>query len=216
MGGGRLTWRPPEPLPRSFFERPADVVAPELIGRVLWHETPEGVAALRIVETEAYGGESDPGSHGFRGMTERNRVMFGPPGHAYIYFTYGMHFCLNFVTEAEGVCSAVLIRAGEPVTGVELMSRRRQAGTRSQARLIVEQNIASGPAKLTQALGLGRAQNGLDLLHGPLGVGGPGGAVNPLVTGARVGIREGLDLMWRFAEAGNPHVSRPAPGTRLK
>lgn len=198
-------WNPPQRLTRSFFERPATEVAPDLIGKVLWHESRGGLAALRIVETEAYGGEGDPGSHGYRGMTPRNTVMFGEPGRAYIYFTYGMHHCLNFVTDRDGICSAVLIRAGEPLTGLELMASRRSRDVEEITEL------ASGPGKLTQALGLTRDENGSDLMAGPIGVGQSASGPVEIVTARRVGIRHGAELEWRYAAGRSEFVSRPRP-----
>lgn len=197
-------WHPPALLDNEFYSRPAELVAPDLLGKVLWRISSEGTVALRIVETEAYGGFNDPGSHGYRGMTSRNAAMFGESGRAYIYFTYGMHHCLNVVTEREGICSAVLIRAGEPLWGVELMALRRG---RNSLR-----DLASGPAKLTQALSLDRGQNQVRIDGQIIGIGdGPIPSIDQIVVGPRVGIRNGLDLNWRFAIAGNPYVSRPAP-----
>lgn len=197
-------WRPPVPLGARFFRRPAEAVAPDLLGKVLWRSSIEGVTAVRIVETEAYGGSDDPGSHGFKGMTKRNAVMFGEPAHAYIYFTYGMHYCLNFVTDDPGVCSAVLVRAGEPICGRHLMSTRR-----GREREI---DLTSGPAKLTQALALTTGENAVPLDGKVIGVGDDKlGHVEAISCGPRVGISDGLDLNWRFAVSGNRFVSRPTP-----
>lgn len=197
-------WRPPRTLDPEFYRRSAELVAPELLGKVLWSCSAGGIAAVRIVETEAYGGGEDPGSHGYRGMTKRNAVMFGHPGNSYIYFTYGMHYCLNVVTDEPGVCSAVLIRAGEPVVNCELMAKRR--GRQNPL------DLASGPAKLTQALGLTTEQNCLAIDGSAIGIGDDSlGQESTISTGPRVGISEGLHLDWRFAIADNPFVSRPAP-----
>ncbi|HET7017314.1 MAG TPA: DNA-3-methyladenine glycosylase [Streptosporangiaceae bacterium] len=166
-----------EPLPREFFDRPATEVAPELLGCVLVHGSAGSgdgrvaaeLVAAELVEVEAYMGSADPASHAFRGMTARNEVMFGAPGHTYVYFTYGMHFCVNLVCQPAGVASAVLLRAGRIVAGGELAAQRRLggagagvagAGPRPGSRQF--EQLASGPARLCQALGIAREQNGLD------------------------------------------------------
>ncbi|MEO5987624.1 MAG: DNA-3-methyladenine glycosylase [Candidatus Eisenbacteria bacterium] len=191
------------PLPRAFYARPAPIVARALLGRVLVHDSREGRQAGRIVEVEAYRGERDPASHAFRGITPRTRGMFGPPGHAYVYFTYGMHHCVNLVCEAQGSAAAVLIRALEPIEGLEAMRARR--AVQQDARL------ARGPGCVAQALGLDRSHDGLDLTLGPLFVAdlprARGG--HRLAVGPRIGIRVGLDRHWRFWLAGHPCVSVP-------
>ena len=146
-------------LPRNFYSRHAEVVAKDLLGTILVH----GRTAGRIVETEAYLGLDDLAAHASRGITRRTRVLFGPPGHAYVYLIYGMHECLNFVTEPDGVAGCVLIRAVEPLAGISLMRERRPAAQRIQ-------DLASGPAKLTRALGITRAHYGADLTAGPVTV----------------------------------------------
>ncbi|NAZ81048.1 DNA-3-methyladenine glycosylase, partial [Kineococcus sp. R8] len=146
-------------LPRSFFARPVLDVARDLLGRVVVHRTPEGVVAVRLSEVEAYAGEDDPGSHAFRGRTPRTEVMFGEAGHAYVYFSYGMHWCTNLVCGEEGSASAVLLRAGEVVDGLALARSRRVAARR-------DVDLARGPARLAQALGLARAQDGADVCAG--------------------------------------------------
>ncbi|MGI8522895.1 MAG: DNA-3-methyladenine glycosylase [Nocardioides sp.] len=174
-------------------------VAPRLLGATLRH----GEVAVRITEVEAYAGAADAGSHAYRGPTARNQVMFGPPGRLYVYFTYGMHYCCNVVCGAQDDPSAVLVRAGEVVDGLSLAhDRRGSAATRDLAR---------GPARLCQALGIGAAQNGHDLARPPLTL-TPGAAVGSVETGPRVGLRHAADRPWRFWLTGEPTVSsyRPA------
>ncbi|MFC7643072.1 DNA-3-methyladenine glycosylase [Streptosporangium lutulentum] len=152
-------------LTREFFDRPTYEVAPDLLGRVLVH----GPVAVRLTEVEAYGlpGE-DPASHTYRGRTPRNAVMFGPPGHLYVYFTYGMHFCANLACLPEGIGSGVLLRAGEVISGVEVALARRTAGV---SRTVTERDLARGPARLTVALGLAMEHNGLDAcVPGPISI----------------------------------------------
>ncbi len=139
-------------LPRAFFDRPVLSVAPALLGCVLVHETEEGLVAVMLAEVEAYRGESDPASHAFRGKTARNAVMYGEPGHAYVYFTYGMHFCVNLVSQPPGEAGAVLLRAGRVVEGADLAAARRTAGSGSGVRQVSERELARGPARLCQAL----------------------------------------------------------------
>ena len=188
-------------LPRSFFHRDARVVGPELFNKVL--ACADGRAG-RIVEVEAYVGAIDPAAHTFRGKTKRNAVMFGPPGHMYVYFTYGMHWCCNTVCGDEGEGSGVLIRALEPLSGIERMREARPKVRR-------DRELCSGPARLTQALGITGEQNGIDLVRARDGytVLDDGTPPPENVPGsARIGIREGTDLLWRWFVAGNPHVSR--------
>ena len=184
-------------LPRSFYERPTVTVARELLGKVLVH----GPAAGIIVETEAYLGGDDLASHSARGITDRTRVIFGPGGHAYVYFIYGMYECLNLVAEPDGRPGCVLIRALEPATGMELMRQRRPAARRIE-------DLASGPGKLTLALGVTRAQNGADVTRGTLVVREPVALrrVEIAVT-PRIGIRECADWPLRFLIRGNGFVS---------
>jgi len=144
-------------LPRETFAGSAVEVAPLLLGCVIEHETPEGLVAVALTEVEAYHGQADPASHAYRGQTQRNAVMFGPPGHAYVYFTYGMHFCVNLVCLPPGTASAVLLRAGRVVEGADLAAARR-ASPGPQGR-----DLARGPARLCQALGIAREQNGADV-----------------------------------------------------
>lgn len=182
----------------SFYRRAAHEVAPELIGKVL---TTKEMAAV-IVEVEAYGGSDDPASHAHRGLTARNATMFGPPGRLYVYFTYGMHHCLNVVTGNDGEAGAVLIRAARVTRGAEVMAARR--GTSIQGHL------CSGPAKLCQAFDVSRCEDGTDVtVVGRLWIEpGPGGAL-PIERGERIGISSGTDLAWRWWATGDPNVSKP-------
>ena len=196
------------PLPRCFYDRPVLEVARAVLGRLLVHACGDGLTSGRVVEVEAYRGALDPASHAWRGLTARNAVMFGPPGHAYVYFTYGMHHCLNLVAEREGKAAAVLVRALEPATGVELMRERR--GVEESARL------ARGPACVTKALGIGREHDGADLVRGCLWVSDlpPRRGGHRIARGPRIGIRRGVELPWRYYLAAHPCVSAPrgAPG----
>lgn len=192
-------------LPSAFYDRDAREVAPELLNKILVHIDRDGsVRSGRIVETEAYIGSGDPASHSANGRTPRNEVMFGEPGRLYVYFTYGMHWCANAVCEPEGSGAAVLIRALEPLVGVEEMRAVRPAAKR-------DRDLCNGPAKLCQALGLGREHNGADLVTGGRGVtiwddGRPAPEAPNQAT--RIGISTGADHPWRWYVPGNPHVSR--------
>ncbi|MYE09747.1 MAG: DNA-3-methyladenine glycosylase [Acidimicrobiaceae bacterium] len=190
-------------LPRDFYARHALEVAPELLNKVL--VAPDGRAG-RIVEVEAYRGAADPGSHGFRGMTRRNATMFGPPGRLYVYFSYGMHWCANLVAETDGVAAAVLLRALTPLEGLEAMYAARGPAARR------DRDLCSGPAKLTQALGIDGFLDGADLVSGDRGVtivdDGQSPPPEPAVT-TRIGLSNGADLPWRFCVAGAADVSRP-------
>ena len=192
------------PLPRRFYARPVLTVARDLLSHLLVHETPEGVVVGRIVETEAYRGADDPASHAYR-LTPRSRIMAGPPGIAYVYFTYGNHYCLNVVTEPEGRAAAVLLRGVEPVAGIDLMAARR--GT-AHPRL-----LASGPGRLTEALGVTRRHNGWDLTRPPLFIAAGGPGARRIATSPRIGIRRAVDRPWRFHLKDSAYVSRrPARG----
>ncbi|WP_148574835.1 DNA-3-methyladenine glycosylase [Nocardioides caldifontis] len=185
--------------------RPALEVAPRLLGAVLRHRTEEGTVAVRLTEVEAYAGADDPGSHAHRGPTPRNSVMFGPAGHLYVYFTYGMHHCCNVVVGEDGVAAAVLLRAGEVVEGVELARSRRGRST--------DRDLARGPARLCQALAIDLTHNGADLGSGELTLElGPAVAAAQVATGPRVGLRLAADNPWRFWLVDEPTVSayRPA------
>jgi DNA-3-methyladenine glycosylase len=231
----------------SFLSRPSQEVAPSLLGCVLW----SGEVAVRLTEVEAYGGANDPASHAYRGQTARNAVMFGPPGHAYVYFTYGMHFCVNLVCMPAGVASAVLLRAGEIVAGVSTAQSRRGAS-------VPFRDLARGPARLCQALGIDRSLDGAPVCDpaGPLRLEPPAGGAAPIggvtvggaapvggavpvdgavpvggaapvsgaagsalarrvLSGPRVGVREGADTPWRFWLEGEPTVSVYRPHVPL-
>jgi DNA-3-methyladenine glycosylase len=203
-------------IEREFFARPAEEVAPDLLGCVLEHETEEGLVAVELTEVEAYAGETDPASHAYRGMTGRNAVMFGPPGYAYVYFTYGMHFCVNVVCMPAGIARAVLLRAGR-VTAGEPLARRRRAPRRAAAGppgVIPARDLARGPGRLCQALAIDRTQNGADfcspaseLRLRPAGTSLPAGGEPAIESGPRVGISAAADIPWRFWLAGDPTVS---------
>ena len=219
-------------LSRETFACGAVEVAPALLGCVIEHETAEGLVAVALTEVEAYEGQADPASHAYRGETQRTAVMFGPPGHAYVYFTYGMHFCVNLVCLPEGTASAVLLRAGRVVAGADLAAARRTAPG-PQGR-----DLARGPARLCQALGITREQNGADVCDpgsplrvrwpGPAEAGLPGARANEARTGdgavtagpgpaelagaaissgPRVGVSAAGERPWRFWITGDPTVS---------
>lgn len=191
---------------RSWFDRPVRVVARDLLGAVVESDSADGLVALRLTEVEAYDGANDPGSHAFRGRTARNASMFGSPGHAYVYFTYGMHFCVNLVCAPVGRAAAVLLRAGQVISGIELARTRRPG--------ISDRELARGPARLTRTLGIDGRLDGADLLdpESPLRVRiGPPVADRLVVTTPRTGLRQGGDRLWRFALGGDPTVSRYRP-----
>jgi DNA-3-methyladenine glycosylase len=174
-------------VPRAFFARDALAVAPELLGLVLLHKTREGIAGGRIVEVEAYLGSRDPAAHSFRGETVRNAAMFGPPGRAYVYFIYGVHHCVNVVVGGEERGQAVLVRALEPLLGLELMRARRGRTD--------ERDLCRGPGRLTQALAIGPERDGADLVRGPLGIWKPDerGPGIEVAVGPRVGITKAAE-----------------------
>jgi DNA-3-methyladenine glycosylase len=202
-------------LPREFYAAPALSVAPGLLGCVIEHESADGLVAVELTEVEAYEGEADPASHAFRGRTARNSVMFGPPGHAYVYFTYGMHFCVNLVCRPAGTASAVLLRAGRVIEGAVLAARRRAAPGPDG------RDLARGPARLCQALAIDRRLSGADVCDpgSPLRVragrartgAGPGLDVS---RGPRVGVNGGAEWPWRFWVTGDPTVSVYRPHVR--
>jgi DNA-3-methyladenine glycosylase len=196
-------------LPASFYERPVLDVAVDLVGCVVEHDGASGV----IVETEAYH-DSEPACHAFVGRTPRTRTLFGPPGRAYVYRSYGVHALLNAVCEPEGVGAAVLIRALQPLSGIERMRARRGVAPAAWgSNGAGERELCSGPGKLTQALGISLDHNGGDLVCGPVLIRPRAGAWErpAIVRARRVGITKAAELDWRFCAAGNPHVSRPRP-----
>ncbi|MFI5082431.1 MAG: DNA-3-methyladenine glycosylase [Streptosporangiales bacterium] len=235
-------------LPRGFFAGSSLAVAPRLLGCVLEHATGEGLVAVALTEVEAYNGSADPASHAYRGRTGRNAVMFGGPGHAYVYFTYGMHFCVNLVCRPEGTASAVLLRAGRVIEGIPLAAARRAAGRigagrraggpgdpggpadRGQPTAVaapgvlspaVERELARGPARLCQALGIERGLDGADVCDpgSPLRIRpapevGSGRPVPEISHGPRVGISAAADRPWRFWLTGDPTVSAYRPYAR--
>ena len=184
-----------KPLPRSFFARSVHTVAPDLIGSTLLFKGVGGV----IVEVEAYH-QTDPAAHSFGGRTERNAVMFGPPGYAYVYRSYGIHWCLNFVCEPEGVASAVLIRALAPTHGLAVMRRRRGVTD--------ERLLCSGPGRLSQALGITDAQYGLPLDNPPFEIFARADDVE-VAVGPRIGLTKAIEHPWRYGLSGSRFVSKP-------
>jgi DNA-3-methyladenine glycosylase len=190
-----------EPLPRSFYARRSVEVARDLLGCTLVRDLPEGRVSGRIVECEAYE-EGDPASHSFRGLTDRTAVMFGPPGHLYVYFSYGMHFCMNVVTGRDGEGSAVLLRAVEPLEGIELMRQRRG--------VVAPRVLCAGPGRLTQAYGVTRANNGTDLVSGGNLFVAEGARVaeEQAGVGPRIGITVATETPWRFYVVGSAYLSR--------
>jgi DNA-3-methyladenine glycosylase len=192
-------------LPRRFYNRPTLDVARDLIGKVLVHETRRGLASGVIVEVEAYIGESDPACHAAPGPTARNAPLYGPPGIAYVYLNYGIHYLVNAVTEAEGWPAAVLIRALEPKDGIPLM-RRRRAGTKRPADLAVD-DLCRGPGNLTRALGIDLKQNLLDLTGSALRIEDQKDPKRPVAWSRRIGITVGVEQEWRVIAADSAAVS---------
>ncbi len=187
-------------LTREFYDRSTLQVAKELLGKYLVVQKDGHLLSGKIVETEAYIGYKDPASHAYRRMTPRNRVMFGEPGYTYVYITYGMHHCLNLVTERKEYPAAVLIRALEPAFGIELMKKRR-----GRQRL---KDLTSGPAKLCQALNIDRKLNGVDLCSDIIYVEDRGELVEKIASSSRIGIKQGKEKRWRFYVKNNEFVSR--------
>jgi DNA-3-methyladenine glycosylase len=192
------------PLPRTFYLRPTRAVAKDLLGTYLIRTTRGAPLVGKIVEVEAYLGKDDPASHAFRGRTKRNEVMFRDGGHLYVYFTYGMHFCANVVTGHAGVGHAVLIRAVEPVRGRAGMRRRRKGQWKPE-------ELTNGPAKFCQAFGIGRKENGADLLGTTIRLArGEPVRRSQIVSTPRIGIRLAREKKWRYYIRGNAFVSRPS------
>jgi DNA-3-methyladenine glycosylase len=190
-------------LPREFYARPTLAVAQDLLGKVLVHRTPDGVTAGMIVETEAYIGEDDPACHAAPGPTKRNAPLYGPPGFAYVYLNYGIHYLVNAVTEADGSPAAVLIRALAPVDGLRLMRQRRAPDGRD----IPDTDLCRGPGNLTKALGISLADNLRDLTASRLIIEDRGLRVGTVSFGPRIGIRVAVDRHWRCWVTGHPAVS---------
>ena len=201
-------------LPREFYARPTLTVARELIGKVLVHALRGAPCAGVIVETEAYIGESDPACHAAPGPTVRNAPLYGPPGFAYVYLNYGIHYLVNAVTEPEGSPAAVLIRALEPLEGEALMRRRRARGTSRRADDFSTAELCRGPGNLARALAIGLPQNRLDLTLSPLRIEDRGLAAREIVWGPRVGISVGVEHAWRCYAADSDAVSAFTKGTK--
>lgn len=202
-------------LPREFFAREPEVVARDLIGRVL--VVPAGIGhlpiLLRLTETEAYHGEQDPASHAYRGRTERTAPMFGPPGLLYTYFVYGMYWCANIVTGRSGEASAVLLRAAAASGDLDLLRRRRSS---PRGTVPKDADLARGPARLASCIGLGRADSGADLFapDAPFTVHAGDGSVRQVAAGPRVGVAAAAEIPWRFYEVDEPTVTSYRRGGR--
>jgi DNA-3-methyladenine glycosylase len=203
-------------LPRDFYNRPTLSVAHDLIGKVLAHETRGGVASGVIVEVEAYIGEEDPACHAAPGPTARNAPLYGPPGIAYVYLNYGIHYLVNAVTEAEGSPAAVLLRALEPLDGVALMRRRRQRATTRGAGMR-DTDLCRGPGNLTRALAITLRQNGSDLTAGALRIEDRAGPPRQVSWTRRIGITVGVEQEWRVFATDSAAVSaRKLPSSNSK
>jgi len=203
----------PKPLPRSFFEPSARQVARSLLGQLLCRRTEAGIATARIVEAEAYLGLDDPAAHSYKGPTERNAVLFGPPGHAYVYFIYGRYFCFNVSCQPAGKAGCVLFRAVEPIANKDWLRRQRAIAAGISPDKLSE-NFASGPSRLCQAFGITRPEhNGLDLTKRDSGLflaEGPGlSRGEKVATGPRIGIKDNREAPLRFFLLAHPHVSPP-------
>lgn len=193
-------------LKRSFYNRPTLDVARDLIGKVLVHDTRAGTASGVVVEVEAYIGEGDPACHAAPGPTRRNAPLYGPPGIAYVYLNYGIHYLVNAVTEAEGCPAAVLIRSLEPKEGIDLMRRRRRKTTAAAVY-----DLCRGPGNLTKALGISLAQNRLDLTGSPLRIEDRNEPARDVRWSRRIGINVGVEQEWRVTAAGSPALSGRNP-----
>lgn len=191
-------------LPRSFYLRATLTVAKDLLGKYFVRKLNNQTLVGKIVEVEAYLGEKDPASHTYRGQTKRNEVMFKEGGHLYVYFTYGMHFCANVVTEKEGIGHAVLLRAIEPVEGIELMRKNRGFSTDKP-----DKNLTNGPAKLCEAFGIAREENGTDLLGNKIFfTAGESISNNRIMVSRRIGIKRAIEKKWRFYIKDNDNISK--------
>ena len=195
-------------LPRDFYLQSTLDVTGQLIGKWLLRRTADGIAGGMIVETEAYIGHDDPACHAAVGKTARNATMFGPPGHAYVYFTYGMYHCLNFVTAPAGTPEAILIRALDPVEGIELMQHRR-----GRDKLT---DLTTGPGKLCIALDIDRSHDGADLLGGAMWVEDRGTAIDDITWTPRIGIRNGTEHLWRCCATDSRFLSKKLPAANRK
>lgn len=192
-------------LPRSFYLRPTLIVAKDLLGKHLCRRIGKTLLIGKIVEVEAYLGVEDPASHAYRGLTKRNEVMFGKGGHLYVYFTYGMHYCCNVVTEEAGTPGAVLLRAVEPVGGIDVMRKKRKCTMET----IADRKLTNGPAKICKAFGIARKENGTDLLGDEIFIAeGESTAKSAIVAATRIGIRQAMEKEWRFYVKGSEFVSR--------
>ena len=196
----RASGSSPTRLPREFYVRPTLEVAPEVLGKYLVYDSPLGRLSARIVEVEAYIGQDDPACHASAGLTPRTRPMFGPGGFTYIYFVYGMYYCLNLVTEPKGQAAAILVRAAEPDEGQSLMSELSKGMRGSE--------LLNGPGKLCRSFGLTTAQNELDLTEGTIYLEDRNIVIRNIGQSQRVGIKSGKDRMWRFYDADSDAVSR--------
>ncbi|MGD0590548.1 MAG: DNA-3-methyladenine glycosylase [Bacteroidota bacterium] len=201
-----------KPLSRSFYLRPTLQVAQELLGKYFIRRIGKNLLIGKIVEVEAYR-SNDPASHSFRGKTNRNSVMFCEGGHLYVYFTYGMHFCANIVTGRKGIGEAVLIRAVEPLAGIEMMKINRYGSNKSlnlkslNRKILIK--LTNGPAKFCEAFGIARQENGMDLLESKISIIEGESIPSKLIKrSSRIGIRRGVEKRWRFFIAGNPWVSK--------
>jgi len=186
-------------LLRSFYNRPTLDIAPEILGKYIVYNSDAGRLAARIVEVEAYIGQDDPACHAARGKTKRNEVMFGVPGFTYIYFIYGMYYCLNFVTEPENSPAALLLRAAEPEEGYDIMVRNSSSGKPDE--------MLNGPGKFCRGFGLTKKQNGLDLTGDVIYIEDRGDVVTNIERSKRIGIKNGAEHLWRFFDADSKAVS---------
>ena len=186
-------------LPRAFYNRPTLEVAPEILGKYIVYQAPGGTLSARIVEVEAYIGRNDPACHAANGKTKRNEVMFGLPGFTYIYFIYGMYYCLNFVTEPEGTPAALLLRAAEPVSGTDIMQKNSPKKTPLE--------LLNGPGKFCRSFGLTREQNGLDLTGDVIYLEDRHQTVTNIGKSRRIGIKNATDRLWRYYDADSRGLS---------